>query len=82
MTMSTSTGDNGFEIELEVEVEAELRLAESSRVEEAMDLPASEWLFDPADAERYEVGLQNVLGAAEALEGDAPPDDRSADDDT
>jgi hypothetical protein len=34
--------------------------------------PASEWLFDPTDAEREEVGLRNLLGAVEAL--DVGPD--------
>lgn len=65
--MSMSTGDE-FEIEFEAEVEAELSLAESSDPERAAELPASEWLFDPTDAEREEVELRNLLGAAEALE--------------
>ncbi|MFC6879429.1 MULTISPECIES: hypothetical protein [Actinomadura] len=64
--MSTSTSGN--ESEFEVEVEAELSLAESSDPERAAELPASEWLFDPADVEREEVGLRNLLGAAEGLE--------------
>ncbi|MFA1545905.1 hypothetical protein [Actinomadura chokoriensis] len=68
--MSTSDGDRGFEVELEVEIEAELTLVESSRAaQEAAGPPAAEWLFDPTDAERDEVGLRNLLGAAEALEG-------------
>jgi hypothetical protein len=60
-----SSGD-----EFEVEVEAELSLAESSDPEGAAGLPASEWLFDPTDAEREEVELRSLLGAAEALEAD------------
>jgi hypothetical protein len=32
-------------------------------------VPVDEWLFDPADAQRYEIGLHNLLGAVEALEG-------------
>jgi hypothetical protein len=64
-------GDRDFEIELEIEVEEELVLAESSRPEETAAAPPSEWLFDPTDVERDVIGLRNILGAAEALEGDA-----------
>lgn len=56
-----------FEAELEIEVEEELLLAESSRPQETTVAPPSEWLFDPADVERDEIGLRNILGAAEAL---------------
>ncbi|NEA26766.1 hypothetical protein [Actinomadura bangladeshensis] len=56
-----------FEAELEIEVEEELLLAESSRPQETAAAPPSEWLFDPADVERDEIGLRNILGAAEAL---------------
>jgi hypothetical protein len=59
--MNTSFNDDNFE--LEVEVESELNLAESSRPEEATGLPVSEWLADPADTERYEIGLHSLLGA-------------------
>lgn len=62
------TGPDEFEVELEIDVRAEIRLAESSDAEKAETTPATEWRFDPADAEQYEVGLRNVLGAAEALE--------------
>ncbi|WP_433465314.1 hypothetical protein [Spirillospora sp. CA-128828] len=62
--------DDDFEIEMEIEVEAEITMVESSRAEEATDRPVSEWLFDPVDAERDEVGLRNLLGAVEALEED------------
>ncbi|MGW3811887.1 hypothetical protein [Micromonospora sp. NPDC005113] len=68
--MSTPTGDNDSLHELEAEVEAELAMAESSHPEEAMKLPVTEWLFDPADAQRDEVGLRSLLGAVETLEGD------------
>jgi hypothetical protein len=54
--------------ELETEVEAELAMAESSHPDEAMSQPVTEWLFDPADAQRDEVGLRSLLGAVEALE--------------
>jgi hypothetical protein len=59
---------------LELEVEAELTIAESSHPEEVVDLPITEWQFDPTDAERYEVGLRGLLGAVEAME-DRPPHD-------
>ncbi|TYB49758.1 hypothetical protein [Actinomadura chibensis] len=65
--MNPPTGDNGFEAELETEIQAELALAESSRPEEAAALPASEWLFDPADVEAEEIELRNLLGAVEEL---------------
>ena len=60
--------------ELEVEVQAELALAESSEPQTPGTSPA-EWLFDPADVEREEVGLRNLLSAVEALELDSPPTD-------
>ncbi|MBD2894429.1 hypothetical protein amrb99_33540 [Actinomadura sp. RB99] len=66
--MSRPTGDE-FEIEFEAEVEAELDLAVASEPGPAGP-PASEWLFDPADVEREEVELRNLLGAAEELEAD------------
>ncbi|MFI0405740.1 hypothetical protein [Actinomadura sp. 3N508] len=67
--MSTTSGDDGFEVEFVAEIEAELSLAESSGPEEAAALPVSQWLFDPVDVEREEVGLRNLLDAAEELEG-------------
>jgi len=67
--MSTTIGGNAFLHELELNVSTELMLAETSQPEEeAVRLPVDEWLFDPADAQRYEVGLHNLLGAVEALE--------------
>ena len=66
--MSTPAGDNAFLYELELNVKTELTLAETSQPEERADgVPAVEWLPDP-DAQRYEVGLRNLLGAVEALE--------------
>ncbi|MGI5205583.1 hypothetical protein ACQEU6_28880 [Spirillospora sp. CA-108201] len=64
--MSIPAGD-GFEIEFEAEVEAELDLAEASDPARVAAQPASAWLFDPAEAEAEEVGLRNLLGAAEEL---------------
>jgi len=67
--MSIPTGDNTFLHELEVTVRTELTLAETSQPEEeAVALPIGEWLSDPADDERYEIGLRSLLGAIEAVE--------------
>jgi len=67
--MSTPIDENTFLHELELNVSTELTLAESGQPEEeAVDLSMDEWLFDPADAQRYEIGLHNLLGAVEALE--------------
>jgi hypothetical protein len=70
--MSTPAGDHHSLYELQVEVEEEMTLVETTGTEEA-DLPVSEWLFDPTDVEREEVGLRGLLGAVEALEGGDRP---------
>ncbi|MGF7234711.1 MAG: hypothetical protein ACQSGP_07105 [Frankia sp.] len=68
--MSTPTGDNTFLYELELNVRAELTQVETSpREDEAVSVPMDEWLLDPADAQRDEVGLRNLLDAVETLEG-------------
>jgi hypothetical protein len=68
--MSVPIGDHAFLHELELNVSTELIMAEPSQPEEeAVRVPVDEWLFDPADAQRYEIGLHNLLGAVEALEG-------------
>ena len=61
-------GENEFLHGLEVEVEAEITIAAASHPEEVADTPVEDWRFDPADAERYEVGLRGLLGAVEAVE--------------
>jgi hypothetical protein len=77
--MSNRAGDGDFLHELEAEVEAELNLAESSRPEEIIGLPGTEWPFDPMDVQRAKVGLRSLLGAIEAMEGDDHQvDDRAA----
>jgi hypothetical protein len=76
--MSAPTGQGDFLHELKVEVEMELTMAESSHPEEAVNLPVAEWLFDPTDVQREEVGLRSLLGAIEAVEGDYPPGHCSA----
>ena len=71
--MSTPTGDNAFLHELELTVRAELTVAETSLPEEQADgVPGDEWPLDP-DVQRYEVGLQTLLGAVEALEDASGP---------
>ncbi len=52
---------------LEVEVEAELSIAQSSYPEAFSATPVTEWLVDPADGERYEVGLRGLLDAVKAV---------------
>jgi hypothetical protein len=67
--MSVPTGDNTFLHELELTVRTELTLTETSQPEEeAVAVPIDEWLSDPADDQRYEVGLRSLLGAIEAVE--------------
>jgi hypothetical protein len=66
--MSTPTGDNAFLHEVELNVRAELALTEAGQPQEPADLPIDQWLIDPEDEQRYEVGLRGLLGAVEALE--------------
>jgi hypothetical protein len=75
--MSTPTDDNAFLHKLEHNVRAELTLAEARQPEDqAAGAPIDEWLLDPADAQRDEVGLRSLLGAVVALEeGSRPGDD-------
>jgi len=76
--MSTPTGDNAFLHALELNVRAELTLAETSQPwEDAVRVPIDEWLSDPADDQRYEVGLRSLLGAVEALEHGSGPSDHA-----
>ncbi|WP_194909319.1 hypothetical protein [Catenulispora rubra] len=53
---------------LEIEIEAELTVAESTYPPDVTDAPVTEWLSDPADDERYEVGLHGLLDAVKAME--------------
>jgi hypothetical protein len=67
--MSAPTGDDAFLHTLELDVRTELTLVETSQPEEeAVGEPIGEWLSDPADDQRYEIGLRTLLGAVEALE--------------
>ena len=76
--MSTPAGDNAFLHELELDVSTELTLAETGPPEEAAGVPVDEWLVDPADEQRYEVGLHSLLGAVEALEDGLAPGHHSS----
>ena len=70
--MTFPSGDNVPLHDLELIVSQELSEAETSLPEEeAVRVPVSEWLSDPADEERYEVRLGSLLEAVEALEGSA-----------
>jgi hypothetical protein len=66
--MSVPTSDNVSLDQLELTVRAELAQAETSQPEEAACVPIDQWLTDPADEQRYEVGLRTLFGAVEALE--------------
>lgn len=67
--MSTPTGDRASLRDLEHTVEEELALAEGGRSEEeSFAMPIEEWLIDPIDVQREEIGLRSLLGAVEALE--------------
>jgi hypothetical protein len=57
---------------LEVEIEVELAIAESGQ-ENVSDTPATEWLSDPVDDERYEIGLHGLLDAVKAVEDAISP---------
>jgi hypothetical protein len=65
--------DDELLIELDAEVVAELAVAHVEDPEALLSVPPEEWLFDPTDLEREEVGLRNLLGAVEALEQDLRP---------
>jgi hypothetical protein len=63
-----SEPDDEFLPGLEAEVAAELDIAESSHPEDAARTAVSEWRFDPAEAQIYEVDLRGLLDAVEAVE--------------
>ena len=70
--MPTDEGESLHEFQ--VEVEEELDIVRASHPQEALDGSPAEWLFDPTDIEREEVGLRSVLAAVESLEDDVRPD--------
>lgn len=57
--------------ELQHEVEADLSMVEASHPEEQAALPPSEWTTDPAELAYEQAAERSLLGAVEALEGDA-----------
>src|SRR5215475_2031790 len=65
------TDESQFLHELETEIEAELAMAQPSQPADAPGASPAEWLFDPTDLEREEIGLRNLLGAVIALESDS-----------
>lgn len=67
--MNVPNGEDDVLYELRAEVEIELITAEASRPEEEMKLPVTDWLFDPTDVEREEIGLRGLIDAVEELEG-------------
>lgn len=69
----SNQSENEFLHGLEVEIKAELAIAESSHPEDVLDTPVTEWLYDPTDTERYEVGLHGLLDAVEAVEDATSP---------
>ena len=69
----TNQSENEFLHGLEVDIKAELAITGSSPPENVFDTPATEWLYDPTDAERYEVGLHGLLDAVEAVEDTTSP---------
>ncbi|MFD1541767.1 hypothetical protein [Nonomuraea guangzhouensis] len=71
--MSAPNPENDVLYELKAEVEIELTEVVASRPEEEMELPITDWLFDPTDAERAEIGERGLLDAVEVLEEDGTP---------
>jgi hypothetical protein len=70
--MTSPTGGDAFLHDLESNLRAELPPAGTSEPEEdALAVPIDQWLAGPADIQRYEVGLGDLLGAVEAMEDDS-----------
>jgi hypothetical protein len=66
-----SSNDGQFLEVLQSEIEAELVIVEADGPD--LSVPSAEWLFDPTDLEREEVGLRNLLAATKVLEGATDP---------
>ena len=62
------TNDSSELREIGAEVAAELALADASYAQDALGQPQSEWLFDPIDIDREEIGLRSLLGAVQNLQ--------------
>ena len=66
----TPSDDGQFLHRLEIEVQLELEIARSSHLDASIEGSPADWLFDPTDVEREQVGLGSLLGAVEALAAD------------
>lgn len=76
--MTIPTGNNVSLHELECDVKTELTEAETRRPQEAdAEVPIDEWLTDPTDDQRYEVGLRTLYSAVKTLEDDSRPGDEA-----
>jgi hypothetical protein len=70
--MTIPTGGDAFLHELELNLRTEVTLAETGQPEEdALAVPINQRLSDPADDQRYEIDLGDLLGAVEAMEDDS-----------
>ncbi|MEV4060094.1 hypothetical protein [Nonomuraea dietziae] len=66
--MSYPTGENNFLHELKAVVAIELNTADVCHSQHPRDLPVTEWLVDPTETEREQVGLRGILAAIPELE--------------
>jgi hypothetical protein len=77
--MAVGSGDDWlsseaeFLISLKADVAQELAIAHIDDPEQVRAVPQDQWLFDPSDLERQEIGLRSMLGAIEALERGPEP---------
>ncbi|MEU4572576.1 hypothetical protein [Nonomuraea sp. NPDC023979] len=71
------SSEPNFLHELKVVIEAEVVMIEESRPEEAAATPVTDWLFDPLEARREQIGLRGLHDAVEALEHDVRPGDHA-----
>ncbi|MFB4289212.1 hypothetical protein ACBI99_16340 [Nonomuraea sp. ATR24] len=66
--MSCPTDESDFLHELKVVVAIELHTADLCHSQHPRDLPVTEWLVDPTETEREQVGLRGILAAITELE--------------
>ena len=71
--MTTPSESSQLLPDLETEIDLELHNTASSST--TVDAGPQEWLFDPVETEREEIGLRNILGAVWALEEPRPRDE-------
>lgn len=70
--MSRPIGESNFLHDLKAVVAVELTMAEVSHSQNPPDLPVGEWLLDPIETERAQVGMRGILAAITELENGAP----------